>query len=163
IDVQIEGRDVDASFGIARQLFAGMRKVPGTEDVRIGQVFNHPALRLDVDRQLASQLNIGFRDVASSVLTSLSSSSLTSPNFWVNRKNGVNYIVAVQTPTVRMASPDDLLATPLTPGPGASQTSTIANQPTVTPGPLALIGSDLAVPPANAPYLGGLARLVPTQ
>ena len=54
IDVQIEGRDPDAIYGIARTLAAQVRKVPGTEDVRITQVFDHPALRLDVDRQQAA-------------------------------------------------------------------------------------------------------------
>jgi multidrug efflux pump subunit AcrB len=163
IDVQIEGKDVRSSFDIARRLFTEMKQVPGTEDVRIAQVFNHPALRLDVDRQQASQLNLGFRDVASSVLTSLTSSSLTNPNFWVNPSNGVNYVVAVQTPILKMASVDDLLGTPVTPVGGVPQESTIANVPTPTPGPLALTTNNLAVTSTNAPYLGGVAQLHPTQ
>ncbi len=163
IDVQIEGRDPEASFAIARTLFAQMRKVPGVEDVRIAQVVNHPALQLDVDRQQALQLNVGFRDVATSLLTSLSSSSLTSPNFWVNPKTGVNYVVAVQTPIVRMASVDDLLGTAIAPAGGVTQTNTIANVPSLTPGPLAAGTSNLGAMPSNAPYLGGVARLTPTQ
>ena len=118
VDVQIEGKDQQALFGIARELFGKVRRVPGTQDVRIAQVFDHPALRLDVDRQQAAQLDLGFRDVANSLLTSLSSSSLSSPNFWVNPQNGVNYVVAVQTPLVKMASIDDLLGTAVTPAGG---------------------------------------------
>jgi multidrug efflux pump subunit AcrB len=164
IDVQVESRNVEAAFPIARQLFAEMRKVPGTEDVRIAQVFNHPALRLDVDRQQAMQLNLGFRDVAASLLTSLSSSSLANPNFWVNPKNGVNYIVAVQTPILQMASIDDLLGTPLTGPGGVPQQSTVANVPTVTPPPLEIAtSSSLGRTATSAPYVGGLARLIPTQ
>jgi multidrug efflux pump subunit AcrB len=163
IDVQIEGKDVGASFGLARKLLAEARQVPGIEDARITQVINHPALRLEVDRQQALLLNLGFRDVASSVLTSLTSSSLTNPNFWVNPQNGVNYPVAVQTPILRMASVSDLLGTAVTPPGSGPQQSTVANVPTVTPGPLALTLSDFGPMSTNAPYLGGVARLQPTQ
>jgi multidrug efflux pump subunit AcrB len=163
IDVQIEGKDMDASFAIARDLYTKMRQVPGTEDVRISQVFNHPALQVNVDRQQAMQLNLGFRDVAGSLLTSLSSSSLSNPNFWVNPANGVNYNVAVQTPILKMASIDDLLETAVTPAGGPATEDTTANVPTATPGPLA-VGPGTLAPTSNAaPYLGGIARLVPTQ
>ena len=163
IDVQIESKDPEAAFAIARALAPKIRKVSGVEDVRIAQVINHPALQLDVDRQQALKLNIGYRDVAASLLTSLSSSSLTSPNFWVNPKTGVNYTVAVQTPIVRMASVDDLLGTPIAPAGGLTQVSTIANVPSLTPGPLAAGTNGLNTTPATAPYLGGIARLSPTQ
>jgi multidrug efflux pump subunit AcrB len=171
IDVQVEGKDAAAAFDVARRLYPRIRQVPGIEDVRIAQVFNHPALRLDVDRQQAMQLNIGFRDVASSVLTSLSSSSLTNPNFWVNPQSGVNYTVAVQAPITQMASTDDLLGTPLAPAGGVGQVSTIANVAGGPPGPLAGGTSNVVAPaaggdgnaPVNAPYLGGIARLSSTQ
>jgi multidrug efflux pump subunit AcrB len=163
IDVQIESKDTEAAFAIAREIYPKIRKIPGVEDVRIAQVINHPALQLDVDRQQALKLNISYNSVAASLLTSLSSSSLTNPNFWVNPKTGVNYVVAVQTPIVRMASVDDLLGTPLSPTGGLTQVSTIANTPSLTPGPLAAGTNGLATTPATAPYLGGIARLSPTQ
>jgi multidrug efflux pump subunit AcrB len=163
LDVQIEGQDPQALFAVARDLHTQIRKVPGTEDVRIAQVFDHPALRLDVDRQQAAQLDLAYRDVAASVLTSLSSSQLQSPNFWVNPKNGVNYVVAVQTPIARMASVDDLLGTAVTPAGGATLADTTAAVPGALPNPLTAATSTLGPPSVAAPYLGGMARLVPTQ
>src|SRR4051812_3823637 len=160
IDVQIEGKDPDAIYGIARTLAGQIRKVPGTEDVRINQVFDHPALRLEIDRQQAARRNIGFRDVASSVLTSLSSSQLSSPNFWVNPQNGVNYIVAAQTPIVQMASVDDLLGTAVTPAGGLVEPSA---GPGANDNPATSGTSTLGPPATAAPYLGGIARIVPTQ
>jgi len=160
IDVQIEGRDPDAIYGIARTIAAKVRQVPGTEDVRINQVFNHPALRLDVNRQQALQLNIGFRDIAGNVLTSLSSSQLSSPNFWVNPQNGVNYIVAAQTPITQMASVDDLLGTAVTPAGGLVAASDTVG---ANPNPATSGTSTLGPPDTTAPYLGGVARLTPTQ
>jgi multidrug efflux pump subunit AcrB len=163
VDVQVEGRDVPASLSIARRLALGMRRVPGVEDVRIQQITDHPALRVDVDRQQAAQLSLSERDVASSLLTSLTSSSLTAPNFWINPQNGVNYIVAVQTPIVRMASVAELLATSITPPAGLEARDTTANAPSLAPGPLALTQSPLLPTPPTAPYVGGLASLVPTR
>jgi multidrug efflux pump subunit AcrB len=163
IDVQIEGPDAQAIMAIARELHGKMRKVPGTEDVRIAQVFDHPAFRLDVDRQQAGQLSIDYRDVASSVLTSLSSSSLSSPNFWVNPKNGVNYTVAVQTPITKMASVDDLLTTAISPSGAPPPPGATTGVPGTLPNPLLAGTSELGPVIAPAPYLGGVARLVPTQ
>ncbi len=116
IDVQIEGADLDKSYALARQLRDRIREIPGTTDVRILQVLSHPALDIDVDRARAAQVGLTERDIASNLLTTLSSSSLVSPSFWLNPENNVNYSVVVQTPTARMASISDLMATPL---PGA--------------------------------------------
>jgi multidrug efflux pump subunit AcrB len=54
------------------------------------------------------------RDVASNMLTSLSSSALVSPSFWLSPQNGVNYFVAVQTPIEKASSVDELMQTPIT-------------------------------------------------
>ena len=62
------------------------------------QVLNYPALQIDVDRLRAAKLRVSQRDVANNMLTSLSSSVLVAPNFFLNPQNNVNYSVAVQTP-----------------------------------------------------------------
>ena len=66
-----------------------------------------------MDRLRAIKLGIGQRDVANNMLTSLSSSSLVAPNFFLNPINNVNYSVAVQTPIEQIKSVDDLLNTPI--------------------------------------------------
>jgi multidrug efflux pump subunit AcrB len=162
IDVQIEGRDPDASFEVARKLFGRMRHVPGAEDVRIAQVFDRRALRLDVDRQQAALLNLSMRDVANSLLASLSSSLLTSPSYWIDPKTGVNYGVAVQTPIPRMASVPDLLATSITPPTGLATSNTATNTVTARPTPVQPPLATQAQLGTDAPYVGGLATLVST-
>jgi len=113
IDVQVQGADISKTLPIALQLQRGLRLIPGSEDVRIAQITNHPAIWVDVDRRRAADLGMSERDVANSLLTSLSSSTLTAPNFWINPKNNVNYIVAVQTPLTRLNSLSDVMAMPL--------------------------------------------------
>ena len=146
IDVQIDGPDVERSFGVARDLAARIRRIPGAADVRIPQVLAHPALALDVDRTLAAQIGITERDVANNLLVTLSSSSLVAPSFWINPRNNVNYFVAVQAPRYRVDSLPSLLGTPL--GRNAQLITTSTPRP----------GDD---PSGGASYLGAIARVRP--
>ncbi len=116
IDVVIESNDLEKGFTVGRQLAARLRRIPGVVDVRIPQVLDYPTLNLDVDRLRAAQVGLSQRDVANNLLTSLASSSLVAPNFWLSPQNNVNYIVAVQTPLPAMRTTSELLATPLTSG-----------------------------------------------
>jgi CzcA family heavy metal efflux pump len=145
IDVQIEGPDVEQSFGVARELAKRIRAIPGAADVRIPQVLAHPALAVDVDRQRAAQIGITERDVANNLLVSLSSSTLVAPSFWINPKNNVNYAVVVQTPLYKVNSVSSLLGTPL--GRNAQIVST--SRP----------GED---PVGGASYLGAVANVRPS-
>jgi multidrug efflux pump subunit AcrB len=62
---------------------------------------------------LAGQLGVTERDVASDLLVSLSSSGQVAPSYWLDRKRGVQYVVAVQTPQYRVDSLEALAGTPL--------------------------------------------------
>jgi multidrug efflux pump subunit AcrB len=113
IDVQIQDVNFERATGLGRQLLERMRRIPGVADPHLVQVLNYPTLQVDVDRLRAAKLNISQRDVANNVLTSLSSSVLVSPNFFLNPQNNVNYSVAVQTPIEQINSVSDLLHTPI--------------------------------------------------
>jgi multidrug efflux pump subunit AcrB len=115
IDVQVESADLKVGYKIATKLRDKLTEIPGTTDVRIAQVMDYPTLGLYVDRSKALQLGVTENDVAYSVLTSLSSSSLTAPNYWLNPVNSVNYIVAVETPIQLIDTLQSLMNTPLTP------------------------------------------------
>jgi multidrug efflux pump subunit AcrB len=120
IDVQIQDVNFDRATALGRRLLEGMKRIPGVADAHLVQVLNYPTLQVDVDRLRAAKLNVAQRDVANNVLTSLSSSVLVAPNFFLNPQNNVNYSVAVQTPIEQLNSVSDLLDTPvLRPDPGA--------------------------------------------
>jgi multidrug efflux pump subunit AcrB len=114
LDVQIVGRDTAGNFAAASQIAAKMRDIPGAVDVHIQQQFDQPRLQFDLDRVRAQQVGLTTRDVSSSLLVSLSSSYQTAPNLWLNPKNGVSYLVAVQTPQYKIASLDDIRTIPIT-------------------------------------------------
>jgi CzcA family heavy metal efflux pump len=98
IDVQVVGNAIDQNHDLAEHMMQQISRIPGTTDMRIQQPFNLPSWRINVDRTRAQQVGYTQRDVANSVLTSLSGSFQTSPTFYLNPQNHVSYNIAVQTP-----------------------------------------------------------------
>lgn len=120
LDVQVVGND-KANYGIAQAVARKLRLVEGAVDVHVHQVVDVPELHLTVDREKAQELGLTQRDVANNLLVSLSSSGQIAPNYWVNPKNGVSYLVAVQTPQYRENSLAQLQSTPLPGGKASDQ------------------------------------------
>ncbi len=114
IDIQIEGADVQGNRKIADKILNEIRHVPGIVDPRIQQDFDYPKFHIDVDRTKAAGGGFTQRDVASSLLVSLSGSFQTTPTFFLNWQNGVNYNLATQTPQYRIQSLQDLQNMPIT-------------------------------------------------
>jgi CzcA family heavy metal efflux pump len=113
IDVQIVGTDMGSSYLIAQQIANKMRHIPGAADVHVQQLLSLPTLYMDIDRTRVTQVGLTARDVAQSVLVSLSGSFQTAPNFWLNPRNEVTYQVAVQAPQYRITSMQDLMTIPV--------------------------------------------------
>jgi CzcA family heavy metal efflux pump len=114
IDVQVVGTDMGSSYLIAQQIANKMRHIPGAADVHVQQLLSLPTLHMDIERTRVTQVGLTARDVAQSVLVSLSGSFQTAPNFWLNPRNDVTYQVAVQSPQYRMTSMQDLMTIPVT-------------------------------------------------
>jgi len=108
IDVQVVGFKRDANARYAQALLGKLRHVPGIADLRMQQTFDQPVLNVKVDRIRAAEVGLTQRDVANSLLVSLSGSAQVSPNFWVNPGNKVSYPLVAQTPQYRMNSLSDL-------------------------------------------------------
>jgi multidrug efflux pump subunit AcrB len=116
IDIQIVGRDLANNFAVAANIANQIRSVPGAVDVHIQQALDQPRLQYTVDRTRTQQMGLTERDVANNLLVSLSSSFQTTPNFWLNSKNGVVYSLAVQTPQYTIDSVDALGSIPVNAG-----------------------------------------------
>jgi multidrug efflux pump subunit AcrB len=98
IDIQVSGFNRDATYKIARDIEKKVAKVSGAVDVHLHQVVDAPQLRLRVDRVRAAEAGLSQRDIANTVLVSLASSGVVSPNYWTDPMSGINYPLAVQTP-----------------------------------------------------------------
>ena len=131
IDVQVIGQDA-RNYGIAADIALRISHVPGAVDVHVHQQIGYPEVWVDVDRSKAGQLGMTQRDVANSLLISLSGSSTIAPTEWLNFQNGVNYDVAIQTPQYRITGLDDLFRTPI--AAPASNDDYLPTAPTVVDG-----------------------------
>ena len=132
IDVQVIGNNQKDNYAYATDLLKRIRTVPGIADLRIQQVFNYPQINVEADRTLAGEVGLTQRDVANSLLVTLSGSGQVQPNFWLNTQNGVSYPIVAQMPQYRIDTISDLVNVPVT------STKTLTPQ-----------------------YLGGLARITP--
>jgi multidrug efflux pump subunit AcrB len=108
IDIRFEGDDIESSRQLATDLLPKLRQVRGLTDIRIQQPFDYPTLDVSVERTKASQGGFTERDVASSVLNTLSGSYQTSPMYFLNWQNHNNYNIVTQTPQYSMSSLADL-------------------------------------------------------
>ncbi|NDU86025.1 MAG: efflux RND transporter permease subunit [Ferrovum sp.] len=127
LDIQISGNNLPANRLFANHLLAQLKSIPGAVDLRIQQPFDYPQLEVKVNRDKAQILGYSEQDVASNMLTSLSGSFQTSPSFWVNPQNGVQYNVSSQVPQYRLQTVEDLGQLPITVHNGTTPPQILAN------------------------------------
>ena len=113
IDIQLQSNDEDASTQQATAMLQQLRQVPGLVDLRIEQPTDYPTLNVTLDRTKAEQGGYTTRDVAQSMLNSLSGSFQITPMFFLNYKNGVDYNLVAQTPQYRMSTLQDIQNIPV--------------------------------------------------
>jgi CzcA family heavy metal efflux pump len=133
IDIQIVGADMRTSYDIGQKIANRLRQIPGAADVHVQQMLGLPTLYLDMDRTRINQVGLNAQNVAQDVLISLSGSSQTTPDYWLNPKNGVTYPLAIQTPQYKMTSLQDLMNTPVTGGNGQTVPQVLGNLVQLTP------------------------------
>jgi multidrug efflux pump subunit AcrB len=131
INVQVVGVNGAGNLAAAKKLRHELANIPGIADVHIHQITDQPTLQLDVDRVMASEMGLSQQNVAGSVLVSLSSTSQTAPNYWVNPLNRVNYVLAVQTPPDRMGTVEAMMNTPILGAPAVPAASTNGRDPMI--------------------------------
>lgn len=113
IDVRIVGYDKADNLKIAKDMIEEISRVPGAVDVHLQQVVDAPELFLDVDRTLLMRTGMFQRDFMNDVLITYYDSTIVTPNFWLDRKEGIPYLIAVQTPKYRINDMEDFLSTPI--------------------------------------------------
>jgi multidrug efflux pump subunit AcrB len=157
IDIQIVGPDQNGNREFAERLLNEVKYVPGTADMRIQQPFDNPKLQINVNRVMAQGAGITQQNIMSSLLVATSGSFQTSPTFYLDPRNGVEYDIASQSPQYVLDSMQDL--------------KNIAVQASAPGDPSAQSASyGAGMPPATAPMggqpvqiLGNLADIQPGQ
>ncbi|UWZ87090.1 efflux RND transporter permease subunit [Occallatibacter riparius] len=158
IDIQIIGPRLWENRALAERMLNEIRYVPGAADARIQQPFDYPKMTVDVDRTRAESVGLTQRDVAQSILISLSGSFQTAPNFYLDPRNGVSYNIATQSPQYRLDSMAKLQSLPI------SGSATAQINPTVIgAGGSPTSAASITAPGTTRPVqvLGNLASIQP--
>ncbi|MFL6415117.1 MAG: efflux RND transporter permease subunit [Bryobacteraceae bacterium] len=113
IDVQVAGSNMKAAYNTALDLQRQIAKIPNVADAFIPQDIDYPALQLNIDRTRASELGLTQKEVVDNVITALTSNMMIAPSYWVDPKNGNNYMLTVQYPRQQIQSLADLRSIPL--------------------------------------------------
>lgn len=114
IDIQIAGLDRQGNYEMATKITQDIKQIPGIVDAHLHQVMNVPKLHIDVDQTRARELGLTQQDVANSILVSLSGSGQVQPNYWVDPKMGISYLVETRTPSYKIDDVDGINGLPLT-------------------------------------------------
>ncbi len=96
IDIQVNTRDLGATYDVAQDLARRIRRLPGVGEIYIPQDMNYPAIRLNVDRVHAGELGLSQKDIVDNVITALNSNTMIAPNYWVDYQTGNDYFLSVQ-------------------------------------------------------------------
>lgn len=113
IDIQITGSHLEDDYKTAVAIAAKISQLPEVGDVYIPQDIDAPALKIEVDRQHASEMGLNQKEVVSNVITALTSDQMIAPSYWVDPKSGADYMLTVQYPESIVKTLDDLKAIPL--------------------------------------------------
>jgi len=98
LDIQISGTDLESDHAIATQIAKQARALPGVSDVMVPQDVDYPSLKVDIDRERASELGLSAKELVDSLITALTSNGMIAPSYWIDPKTGNNYLLTVQYP-----------------------------------------------------------------
>ena len=104
LDIQVSDNDMEEGYAIARNIALQLKGSKRVSDVLIPQDINYPGLELNIDREQASLLGLSPKDVVNNVITALTSDGMIAPSYWIDPKNGNNYMLTVQYSNEKIGS-----------------------------------------------------------
>jgi multidrug efflux pump subunit AcrB len=113
LDIKVTSMDMDAAHKLATQIAGQVRRLPGVSDVLVPQDVDYPALKIDIDRERASELGLTAKELVDSLITALTSNGMIAPSYWIDPKTGNNYLLTVQYFENQVKNIPDLGAMPL--------------------------------------------------
>ena len=113
LDIQVSGMDLKSDHEIATEIARQARLLPGVSDVLVPQDVDYPALKIDIDRERASELGLSAQEVVDSLITALTSNGMIAPSYWIDPQTGNNYLLTVQYWEDSVKSLADLGSMPL--------------------------------------------------
>jgi multidrug efflux pump subunit AcrB len=163
IDIKVAGTDKINNLKITNELIEKISHVPGAVDVHLHQIVDLPELYLEVDRMKIAVAGLTQSQVTNDILINFSDSTTLTPNFWVDQKSGIPYLIAVQNPKYRVNTMEGLLHIPIS-SPLTKESQLLCDLCTLTRRPSAGVVNHFNIQPVYDIYanvqgrdLGGVA------
>ncbi len=112
-DVQVSTNDMEGGYAVAQQIAQKMRALHGVSDVLIPQDIDYPGLALNINREQASLEGLTPKLIVDNVITAMTSNAMIAPSYWIDPKNGNNYMLTVQYPDTQIQTLNDFKQIPL--------------------------------------------------
>lgn len=113
VEIAIVNRNLDEGKKTANALLKQLSSITSLRDLQIATPLDYPAIKIDVDRVKAGQLEISSDQVTRSFAAATSSGRFISPSYWLDKTTGTAYIVQVQYPEYKMNSTTQLEMIPV--------------------------------------------------
>lgn len=113
IEIAVVNRNLDQGKATAKKLVSELAALPYMRDVQIATPLDYPAIKIDVDRIKAGQLNLTSDKITKSIVAATSSTRFMSPGYWLDKTTGTAYVVQVQYPEYKMNSTSQLEMIPI--------------------------------------------------
>jgi multidrug efflux pump subunit AcrB len=113
IEIAVVNKNLEEGKKTANWLYNQLAAISCFKDVQITTPLNFPAIKIDIDRVKAGQLNVTTDQITRSVTAATSSSRFTSPAYWLDKATGTAYIIQVQYPEYRMNNTTQLEKIPV--------------------------------------------------
>lgn len=113
VEVAVTGPDFARSRQFGEKIRDALSAVPSLRDLGFEQELDYPAVKVEIDRQIAGMLGVTADQIGRSLTEATSSSRFTVPNFWPDPRSGVGYQVQVEVPPPRMNSLEEVRNLPI--------------------------------------------------
>src|SRR6266851_5442325 len=91
IEVAVSGPNLANNRSFAQKVQSELGKISSLRDLQFEQELEYPAVKVDIDRQLAGMMGVTADQIGRSLTEATSSSRFTTPNFYADPKSGVGY------------------------------------------------------------------------
>ncbi len=113
IEVVVRGPLLAQNRAFAEKVQRELAQIPSLRDLQIVQSADYPTIDVKVDRERAGLSGVTANEVARSLVAATSSSRYIMPNFWIDPKSGIGYLVQVEIPPARMNSAEEVGMVPI--------------------------------------------------
>jgi multidrug efflux pump subunit AcrB len=120
IQIAVVNRNLEQGKGTAKKIVNELSGLPYMRDIQIATPLDYPAIKIEVDRIKAGQLNLTSEQITRSIVAATSSTRFMSPGYWLDKTTGTAYVVQVQYPEYKMNSTSQIEMIPVGSGIGSS-------------------------------------------